>query len=234
MKQKTAIINLTIILALLFGLAFKCVEDESGGSSEYNGKSGGTNNRTSNSVKTNERTSNRKPERTAAGDMDYFVGEWEVKKTLGEASTLSINADNTWDWVDYDNNPVSGKWRQVTPNEEPHFGGKNGLYLLQGYDGKDVFVDFYGIREGKEYIQLKASPNFWTGTRTSSKKGAPAWFAPEYKVGEPVYIMFSDGEREGTIKEVIVDVQSASLHYTVSHDSSSSTGRVSPTRLRPR
>ena len=185
-----------------------------------------------------------------ADNLDFFIGKWNVSvwggistvergdKTyrehsmaVGKRPPLVINADGTYSWATRDGKPFTGKWRQMTAEEDPYFGGKAGIVLLKALDDVDWRISYNGTTNLKDNIKLSSSSGHWDGERVGASKGKPAYLKPEYAVGDAVVVKFGDAEYNGTVVEIITNQTQTLYRVKYKSGNQEETGNFTANRL---
>lgn len=124
----------------------------------------------------------------------WFAGDWRLVKYGAPAyidkgddryletpmhaaagMSLRVNGDSTWSWADPEGNPLSGQWRPMTAAEDPNFGGKNGIVILNGQGGGNWTVVYSGQDGGVDNVRIVGDNGNYYGVRTSTARGVPPW-----------------------------------------------------------
>ncbi|MGI9106991.1 MAG: agenet domain-containing protein [Pyrinomonadaceae bacterium] len=188
-----------------------------------------------------------------ADNLDFFVGTWRVTIYGGISTTergdkiyreyslnsstrppLVINADGTYAWADRDGKPVRGRWRQMTAQEDPYFGGQSGIVLLRAVSGVDWNVKYKGVRDLKDEISIASTAGSWDGERMGASKGKPAYTKQEYAVGDAVIVNYGGEECDATVIEIITHQAETLYRVDFKCRNTSNTGNFAPSRVRRR
>ena len=172
-----------------------------------------------------------------SGDLDYFVGKWQMSKWGGgsvierngdlyktwllhvsRGAPLTVNADGTYEWTGADGKPLKGNWRKLTAAEDIIAAGKSGIMLRKGLGGLDWQMDFRGIKDGRDLIKLKSDHGSFDGVRIGASKGEPAWNKVQFAKGDAVVVTLGseNSEYNGVIDAVPAADSSGIIYYHVS------------------
>lgn len=155
----------------------------------------------------------------SAADLDWFFGKWKLSRYGGgsdverggkiyretlmyvaKAEPITINSNGTYFWIVRDGSTLKGKWRKLEPKEDVVNGGKDGLVLLDGFDGVDWQVSYMKPANGKESIKIFSHLGNFDGQRLGANKGEPAWNKEQFSAGDSVIVTVPGGEQcSGTV-----------------------------------
>ncbi|MEZ0266556.1 MAG: hypothetical protein ACAI43_17645, partial [Phycisphaerae bacterium] len=167
----------------------------------------------------------------SADDLEWFHGQWRTvlwgnssvfekgeqlwKQTLTYSTpgaTLTITKDG-YSWGAGQAAVLKGVWRKLTPKEDPTAGGKSGLMLLNGPDGKDWQVD-YRVFEGKDGIRIWNAGDLW-GERVGANKPQPAWAKVQFAQNDAVTVDAPSGPCPAVITKVREPDSKGIVYYEV-------------------
>lgn len=143
----------------------------------------------------------------STGDLDWFFGKWKLSRYGGgseversgtiyretlmyiaKAPPITINSNGTYSWTVRNGSTVKGKWRKLEAKEDIVNAGKDGLVLLDGFDGVDWQVSYMKPANGKESIKIFSHLGNFDGERIGANKGEPAWNKEQFSAGDLVVV----------------------------------------------
>lgn len=182
----------------------------------------------------------------SAADLDWFFGKWKLSRYGGgsdverggkiyretlmyvsKAAPITINAGGTYSWTIRDGSLLKGNWRKLKPEEDNITGGKNGLVLLNGFDGVDWQVSFMGTPNGKESIKIYSHLGNFDGERMGANKGEPEWNKVQFAKGDSVVVTIPGGAQCNGVVDKPYRDYTGTLTYFVDYtcsDGSKSSG----------
>ncbi len=193
-----------------------------------------------------------------ASSDNYFVGQWRLVRYGAPAYTeqngkqyletpthaaagmsLQVNGDGSWAWADSAGSPLAGSWRPVTTQEDPNFGGQNGIVVVRGQEGTDWVLSYTGVEAGVDNIRVVGDMGNYYGVRVGASKGQPAWAREQFQQGSAVDVQVLAGG--DWCPATITDIYKApdglpyySTEWQCPGDMSANTGKFPPTRVRLR